>query len=49
MAGVPQCYRKNVANVRADLRRLVKRVLLKHGYPPDKQEQAAMLPTGWAT
>ena len=27
-------------NVRANLRRLVKRVLRKHGYPPDKQEQA---------
>ena len=25
-------------NVRADLRRLVKRILRKHGYPPDKQE-----------
>ena len=25
-------------NVRANLRRLVKRVLRKHGYPPDKQE-----------
>jgi len=27
-------------NVRAHLRRLVKRVLRKYGYPPDKQEQA---------
>ena len=27
-------------NVRAHLRRLVKRVLRKHGYPPDKQEAA---------
>ena len=27
-------------NVRAHLRRLVKRVLRKHGYPPDKQESA---------
>jgi type I restriction enzyme R subunit len=27
-------------NVRAQLRVLVKRVLRKHGYPPDKQEQA---------
>jgi type I restriction enzyme R subunit len=27
-------------NVRANLRRLVKRTLRKHGYPPDKQEQA---------
>ena len=44
-------------NVRANLRRLVKRVLRKHGYPPDKQEsatqtvleQAAVLSTGWAT
>jgi len=28
------------ANVRAHLRRLVKRVLRRHNYPPDKQEQA---------
>ncbi len=42
-------------NVRANLRRLVKRVLRKHGYPPDKQEsatrtvleQAEVLSTGW--
>jgi len=27
-------------NVRANLRRLVKRILRKHGYPPGKQEQA---------
>jgi type I restriction enzyme R subunit len=27
-------------NVRAHLRVLVKRVLRKHGYPPDKQEKA---------
>ena len=27
-------------NVRAHLRRLVKRVLRKHGYPPGKQEKA---------
>jgi type I restriction enzyme R subunit len=27
-------------NVRAQLRVLVKRILCKHGYPPDKQEQA---------
>ncbi len=27
-------------NVRADLRRLVRRILRKHGYPPDKQEKA---------
>ena len=39
--------RKNVTidwtlreNVRAHLRVLVKRILRKHGYPPDKQEQA---------
>ena len=44
-------------NVRANLRRLVKRVLRKHGYPPDKQEsatrtvleQAEVLSAGWAT
>ena len=43
-------------NVRANLRRLVKRVLRKHGYPPDKQEtatqtvleQAELLCKGWA-
>ena len=43
-------------NVRANLRRLVKRVLRKHGYPPDKQEkatqtvleQAEVLSTEWA-
>jgi type I restriction enzyme R subunit len=27
-------------NVRAQLRVLVKRILRKHGYPPDKQERA---------
>ncbi|OWL94621.1 hypothetical protein CBQ26_15110 [Deinococcus indicus] len=26
---------------RANLRRMVKRVLRKHGYPPDKQETAS--------
>ena len=44
-------------NIRANLRRLVKRVLRKHGYPPDKQEsatrtvleQAEGLSAGWAT
>ena len=44
------------ANVRANLRRLVKRILRKHGYPPDKQEkatqtvleQAEVLSAGWA-
>ena len=43
-------------NVRANLRRLVKRILRKHGYPPDKQEnatqtvleQTAVLSAGWA-
>ena len=43
-------------NVRAHLRRLVKRILRKHGYPPDKQEkatrtvleQAEVLSSGWA-
>ena len=43
-------------NVRAHLRRLVKRILRKHGYPPDKQEkatrtvleQAELLSDGWA-
>ena len=43
-------------NVRANLRRLVKRILRKHGYPPDKQEtatrtvleQAEVLSVGWA-
>ena len=43
-------------NVRANLRRLVKRTLRRHGYPPDKQEkatqtvleQAEVLSAGWA-
>ena len=43
-------------NVRANLRRLVKRILRKHGYPPDKQEaatrtvleQAEVLSAAWA-
>ena len=43
-------------NVRANLRRLVKRILRKHGYPPDRQEQATrtvleqaeVVSTGWA-
>ncbi|WP_420438308.1 type I restriction endonuclease subunit R [Candidatus Palauibacter sp.] len=43
-------------NVRANLRRLVKRTLRKHGYPPDKQEkatrtvleQAEVVSAGWA-
>ena len=43
-------------NVRAHLRRLVRRTLRKHGYPPDKQdsatktvlEQAEVLSSGWA-
>ena len=43
-------------NVRAHLRRLVKRILRKHGYPPDKQakatktvlEPAQALSEGWA-
>ena len=29
-------------SVRANLRRLVRRVLRNHGYPPDKQEQATL-------
>ncbi len=56
--------RKNVTidwtlreNVRAHLRVLVKRILRKHGYPPDKQEtatqtvleQAELLSQDWAT
>ena len=44
-------------NVRAHLRVLVRRILRKHGYPPDKQEkatvtvleQAEVLSEGWAT
>jgi type I restriction enzyme R subunit len=58
-----EAVRKNVAidwtlreNVRAQLRVLVKRILRKYGYPPDKQEkatqtvleQAALLSAGWA-
>lgn len=44
-------------NIRAHLRRLIKRILRKHGYPPDKQEsatrtvieQAEVLSAGWAS
>ena len=44
-------------NVRARLRAIVKRILRKHGYPPDKQEkatvtvleQAEVLSAGWST
>ena len=44
-------------NVRAKLRAMVKRILRKHGYPPDKQEkatvtvleQAEVLSEDWAT
>lgn len=44
-------------NVRAHLRVMVKRILRKHGYPPDKQEkatqtvlmQAEVLSEGWTT
>ena len=43
--------------MRAQLRVLVKRILRKYGYPPDKQEkatqtvleQAALLSAGWAS
>jgi type I restriction enzyme, R subunit len=43
-------------NVRSELRVAVKRILRKHGYPPDLQaratdtviEQAETLPEGWA-
>ena len=58
---VPAC-RVNIdwtlrENVRANLRRLVKRILRKHGYPPDKQESATrtvleraeVLSAGWKT
>ncbi len=31
-----------LANVQAHLRRLVKRVLRRHNYPPDKQEKATL-------
>ena len=48
--------RQQRENVRAQLRVLVKRILRKYGYPPDKQEratqlvleQAAVLSEGWA-
>ena len=58
-----ETVRRNVAidwtlreNVRAQLRVLVRRVLRKHGYPPDKQEKATLtvleqaeaLSEGWA-
>ena len=43
-------------NLRANLRVIVKRILRKYGYPPDKQEratrtvleQAEVLSEGWA-
>jgi type I restriction enzyme, R subunit len=43
-------------NVRAQIRVIVKRILRKYGYPPDKQEkatqtvleQAELLSEGWA-
>ena len=44
---VAEAVRENVTidwtvreNVRAQLRVVVKRILRKHGYPPDKQEKA---------
>ncbi len=58
-----QTVRENVSidwtvrkSVRANLRRLVKRILRRYGYPPDKQEkatqtlleQAALLSAEWA-
>ena len=58
-----ETVRKNVTidwtvreNVRAQLRALVKRILRKHGYPPDKQakatqtvlEQVEVLSEAWA-
>jgi len=44
-------------SVRAKLRTMIKQILRKHGYPPDKQEkatqtaleQAELLCRGWAT
>ena len=33
--------RRGARRWRANLRRLVRRILRKHGYPPDKQEKAA--------
>ena len=59
-----ETVRKNITidwtlreNIRAHLRVLVRRILRKHGYPPDKQEkatqtvleQAEVLSEGWAT
>jgi type I restriction enzyme R subunit len=43
-------------NVRAEMRVIVKRILRKYGYPPDKQEpatktaleQAEVLSAGWS-
>ena len=34
-------------NVRANLRRLVKCTLRRYGYPPDKQEQAELVISGY--
>ncbi len=44
------------SNIQAQMRVIVKRILRKHGYPPDKQEkatvtvleQAALLSAEWA-
>ena len=55
-ATLREIARELVETVRANLRRLVKRILRKHGYPPDKQEkatqtvleQAEVLSLGWA-
>ncbi len=63
LTNLPKQVRKNVTidwtvreNVRAHLRVLVKRILGKYGYPPDKQEkatqtvleQAEVLSEAWA-
>ncbi len=64
LRGVMEAVRANVKidwtvreNVRAGLRVIVKRILRKYGYPPDKQEkatqtvleQAEVLSEAWAS
>ena len=56
MEGLPKRRNTLRENVRANLRRLVKRILRRHGYPPDKREkatrtvleQAEVLSADWA-
>ena len=54
--GAVSSHPVSAKGILANLRRLVKRILRRHGYPPDKQEkatrtvleQAEVLSAGWA-